>query len=699
MSGSQPDATILTGDLNSEDMGDQRRIQAGRIRIEFLDRVLRSKIQREKIVKQQGRALRRSIQLQLLDFVQPRLEDCHQEIRTITRHSFGETHTKSPKERCVEGHAAGFEVASTKIVESSKNPEILNNIARFLALEASPSIKPSSSFNPLNKKQCSSSDDEARTRNENRTSLKIFTTEYDIDEDDSDNANDGWLNTEQTQSTSWSATNQLPLNAQSRERISEVVDEPPVVKPVELNTSKDFIQRNIELAAKANQILPLTAAEEARLDFLLHESEDEHADEEGEYLWECSEQDHGPSIFVTDQINSVTVNNSPIGTNALTTIEEGWTLSSCTSGVLQQPILPTSDVNLVANENDEGSWFASSSFVLSDQEGKQICLQLTEIDKRLSQLLLYREIERCFADVQLENKAIEGGLRDIPDEKLQSDKTSKLNRPRELALEEALQSREECARLNEINRRLLSIEKESATQRVCSIPKVASGPSSSWRWDLPLGSQLAIREAGTVACGTGVHGINKHWISEKSLELLEARRNTPPGSPYNKCRRDVRRKLKRSLKADREAWLLGKVREMETAFASGNTGKLFKLIRATGLRRPSALLIAWLGLFVSHCAALSLLYDTPTNTSLFLTSCNSVRVLTCPGTLSANPALSNAAYSSVQTVIKDRLNSSLFLKGKFSSPVSMLEGREHRAQISIGRTDEKTHCPPIADTN
>ncbi|KAA3678956.1 uncharacterized protein DEA37_0005760 [Paragonimus westermani] len=87
----------------------------------------------------------------------------------------------------------------------------------------------------------------------------------------------------------------------------------------------------------------------------------------------------------------------------------------------------------------------------------------------------------------------------------------------------------------------------------------------------------AIREAGTAACDRGVHGMNKHWISEKSLELLEARRNIPPGSSYNKCRRDVRRKLKRSLKADREAWLLGKVKEMETAFASENTGELFKL--------------------------------------------------------------------------------------------------------------------------
>ncbi|KAF5399829.1 hypothetical protein PHET_06455 [Paragonimus heterotremus] len=463
MSGSQPDATRPTDDSNSEDMSDQRRIQAGRARIEFLDRVLRSKIQKEKKVKQQGRILRRSVQLQLLDFVQSRPDGCQQGFRTTTRHSFDEAHVESPSECFIEGHAAGFEAASTKLIESSKNPEILNNIARFLALEASPSIKPSSSINPLNRKQRSSSHDKAKTRDENRIPLKIFATEYDEDEDDSDDVNDGWLNAEQTQSESCPVTNRLPFNVRDRKILTGDVDESPVVKSVELSDSRDFIQRNIELAAKATQILPLTAAEEARLDFLLHESEDE----EGEYSWECSEQEDRPSIFVTGQIDSIAVDNSIcqlIGTNALSTVEEGLTLSSCTDHTLQQPTLPTLDVNLAANETDGGSWFAPSSSVLSGQEGKQICLQLSEIDKRLNQLMLYRENERCLIDVQLENKVIEGGPSDILDEKVNTDNTSKLNRPRELALEETLQNREECTRLNEINRRLLSIEQESAAQ-------------------------------------------------------------------------------------------------------------------------------------------------------------------------------------------------------------------------------------------
>ncbi|KAA3676186.1 uncharacterized protein DEA37_0015111 [Paragonimus westermani] len=70
--------------------------------------------------------------------------------------------------------------------------------------------------------------------------------------------------------------------------------------------------------------------------------------------------------------------------------------------------------------------------------------------------------------------------------------------------------------------------------------------------------------------------------NEQTLDLGEI-----PGSSYNRSRRDIRRKLERGLKVDREAWLLGRVKKMGTAFASGNTGKLFKLIRAAGPRRPS----------------------------------------------------------------------------------------------------------------
>ena len=42
------------------------------------------------------------------------------------------------------------------------------------------------------------------------------------------------------------------------------------------------------------------------------------------------------------------------------------------------------------------------------------------------------------------------------------------------------------------------------------------------------------------------------------------------------------RQIRRSLRLDRENWWIQKVKEMETAIASGNIGKLFDLIRKTG---------------------------------------------------------------------------------------------------------------------
>jgi hypothetical protein len=94
-----------------------------------------------------------------------------------------------------------------------------------------------------------------------------------------------------------------------------------------------------------------------------------------------------------------------------------------------------------------------------------------------------------------------------------------------------------------------------------------------------------LREACADACGTVDHGYRQHWISEKSLELIDARRKIPSDSSHNKVRRDNRKNLKRSLIADREAWLSEKASEMEAAFASGNIRRLFQLIRSTGSKR------------------------------------------------------------------------------------------------------------------
>ncbi|CAH8647362.1 unnamed protein product [Dicrocoelium dendriticum] len=95
-----------------------------------------------------------------------------------------------------------------------------------------------------------------------------------------------------------------------------------------------------------------------------------------------------------------------------------------------------------------------------------------------------------------------------------------------------------------------------------------------------------MHDAGASACGTISRHRTSHWISERSVNLLEARRHLPAGSEHNVTRRAIRRELKRSLRADKEAWWTSRAQEMEEAGAVGNYRKLFQLIRTTGPRKP-----------------------------------------------------------------------------------------------------------------
>ena len=84
-----------------------------------------------------------------------------------------------------------------------------------------------------------------------------------------------------------------------------------------------------------------------------------------------------------------------------------------------------------------------------------------------------------------------------------------------------------------------------------------------------------------MSCGLTRH-VATPWISAESLGLLDARRSIPAGSEHNETRLLTRRALKASLRRDREIWWSQRATEMEHAAASGNSRKLFQLIRATG---------------------------------------------------------------------------------------------------------------------
>ena len=95
----------------------------------------------------------------------------------------------------------------------------------------------------------------------------------------------------------------------------------------------------------------------------------------------------------------------------------------------------------------------------------------------------------------------------------------------------------------------------------------------------------SILDAASAVCGSTQAKRNKSWISDRSMGLLGVRRELSRGSSCTSARRKLTRELKRSLVSDRETWWMEKASEMESAFSTGNLGKLFSLIRSTG-RKP-----------------------------------------------------------------------------------------------------------------
>ncbi|GAA55142.1 ATP-binding cassette transporter [Clonorchis sinensis] len=98
----------------------------------------------------------------------------------------------------------------------------------------------------------------------------------------------------------------------------------------------------------------------------------------------------------------------------------------------------------------------------------------------------------------------------------------------------------------------------------------------------------------------GRHDIEYKWPLVKTIQsatqgrnvclrtppFLETRRQIPPGRNHNSTRRIIRRQVKLSVRADREAWWTRKAEELEDAKNAGNVRRLFHLIRSTGPRKP-----------------------------------------------------------------------------------------------------------------
>ncbi|CAH8623694.1 unnamed protein product [Dicrocoelium dendriticum] len=70
------------------------------------------------------------------------------------------------------------------------------------------------------------------------------------------------------------------------------------------------------------------------------------------------------------------------------------------------------------------------------------------------------------------------------------------------------------------------------------------------------------------------------------MELIDACWHIPAGSEHKEIRKELRTKLRASLKRARESWWSHRASEMEMAAALGSHRELFRLIRETGSRRP-----------------------------------------------------------------------------------------------------------------
>ncbi|GAA51861.1 ATP-binding cassette transporter, partial [Clonorchis sinensis] len=86
--------------------------------------------------------------------------------------------------------------------------------------------------------------------------------------------------------------------------------------------------------------------------------------------------------------------------------------------------------------------------------------------------------------------------------------------------------------------------------------------------------------AFSAVCPTFPIRPQNHWISARSLSMIDARKSIPAGNAYDSARKSLKRQIVKSLRKDRELWWKSKAREMEKAFATGNSRALYQLIQS-----------------------------------------------------------------------------------------------------------------------
>ncbi|CAH8485715.1 unnamed protein product [Schistosoma margrebowiei] len=95
-------------------------------------------------------------------------------------------------------------------------------------------------------------------------------------------------------------------------------------------------------------------------------------------------------------------------------------------------------------------------------------------------------------------------------------------------------------------------------------------------------------EAAVTSISNLNHRVSKdQWISSKSITLMDSRKLVPSGSEHDEERQQIRSRLRKSLRNDREQWWATKAKDMEKAATVGNTRQLYRLIKETGINKSS----------------------------------------------------------------------------------------------------------------
>ncbi|CAH8439570.1 unnamed protein product [Schistosoma margrebowiei] len=107
-------------------------------------------------------------------------------------------------------------------------------------------------------------------------------------------------------------------------------------------------------------------------------------------------------------------------------------------------------------------------------------------------------------------------------------------------------------------------------------------PDVAWK-DIQTAVETAMKSISDLN-----HRVTKNqWISSKSITLMDSRKLVPSGSEHDEERQQIRFRLRKSLRNDREQWWATKLKEMEKAAAIGNTRQLYRLIKETGTNKSS----------------------------------------------------------------------------------------------------------------